>query len=95
MYKLKKRKKDINMYFTNKNKTLFYSAEKDFFTKTAPYDSDFKIDEDIFTGLKTDLNKQDSLKKEIEKLKEMQTKIYVKISDLSRKNVELEISKRW
>ena len=68
MYKLKKRKKDINMYFTNKNKTLFYSAEKDFFTKTAPYDSDFKIDEDIFTGLKTDLNKQDSLKKEIEKL---------------------------
>ena len=79
------------MYFTNKNKTLFYSVEKDFFTKTAPYDSDLKIDKDIFSGLKTDLKKQDSLKKEIDKLEEIERQIYSKKSKLKKQELELEI----
>lgn len=78
------------MYITNKERTLFYNPETNYFTMENPISSEIIIDDKVFSGLKTDLNKMNKISSKIDDYKDKQTKIYCKISSLSKEKIKLE-----
>ena len=78
------------MYITNKEQNLFYDPETNYFTMEAPISSEIIIDDEVFSGLKTDLNKMNKISSKIDDYKDKQTKIYCKISSLSKEKIKLK-----
>lgn len=78
------------MYITNKERTLFYNPETNYFTLEEPICSEIIIDDEVFSGLKTDLKKMNKISSKIDDYKDKQTKIYCKISSLSKEKIELK-----
>lgn len=79
------------MYITNKEQNLFYDPETNYFTMEAPISSEIIIDDEVFSGLKTDLNKMNKISSKIDNYKDKQTKIYCKISSLSKEKIKLKL----